>query len=87
MTRFLQNSLILVSILLAPSFTGVAQNNPEPTDSRTAKEILQSYGGIDHAVIQMTREEWDIVRAWEEFDENTYLGTRSWVHGRSEIMK
>ena len=74
MIRFLQNSLILVSIILPTSAAVVAQSEqPVLTDSRTAQEILDSYGGLKHAVIQMTRDEWEVVRAWEDFDETAYV--------------
>ena len=52
----------------------IAQNEQlENTDSRTPQEILDSYGGLKHAVIHMTRDEWEVIRAWDEFDENAYL--------------
>ncbi len=73
MIRFLQNSFILVSIILPTSAVIVAQS--EQPDSRTAQDILDSYGGLKHAVIQMTRDEWEVVRAWEDFDETAYIET------------
>ena len=74
MIRFLQNSFILASILLSTSTLVIAQNEQlENTDSRTPQEILDSYGGLKHAVIHMTRDEWEVIRAWDEFDENVYL--------------
>ena len=74
MIRFLQNSFILASILLSTSTLVFAQNEQlENTDSRTPQEILDSYGGLKHAVIHMTRDEWEVIRAWDEFDENAYL--------------
>jgi hypothetical protein len=74
MIRFLQNSLVFTSICLATTFSGSAQSNLNiDTDTRSPEKILQSYGGLDAAVIHMTRPEWDIVRAWEGFDENEYL--------------
>lgn len=74
MIRFLQNSFILVSILLSTTSLVNAQNEfQENTDSRTPQHILDSYGGLKHAVLQMTREEWVVVREWEGFDENAYL--------------
>ena len=74
MIRFLQNSFILATILLSTSALVVAQSEQlDITDSRTPQEILDSYGGLKHAVIHMTRDEWEIVRAWEDFDENEYL--------------
>ena len=74
MIRFLQNSFILATILLSTSTLVFAQNEQlENTDSRTPQEILDSYGGLKHAVIHMTRDEWEVIRAWDEFDENAYL--------------
>ena len=74
MIRFLQNSFILVSILLSTTSLVNAQNEfQENTDSRTSQQILDSYGGLKHAVLQMTREEWGVVREWDGFDENAYL--------------
>jgi gliding motility-associated-like protein len=74
MIRFLQKSLVFTSICLATTFSGSAQSNLNiDTDTRSPEKILQSYGGLDAAVIHMTRPEWDIVRAWEGFDENEYL--------------
>ena len=67
MIRFLQNSFILASILLSTSTLVIAQNELiENTDSRTPQEILDSYGGLKHAVIHMTRDEWEVIRAWDE---------------------
>ena len=74
MIRFLQKSLVFTLICLATTFSGSAQSNLNlDADTRTPEKILQSYGGLDAAVIHMTREEWDIVRDWEGFDENEYL--------------
>ena len=74
MIRFLQNSFILVSILLSTTSLVIAQNEfQENIDSRTPQEILDSYGGLKHAVLQMTRDEWAVVRDWDGFDENAYL--------------
>lgn len=42
-------------------------------ETRSPKQIIDSYGGFDHAVLQMTRDEWTVVREWPEFEENRYL--------------
>ena len=42
-------------------------------DSRTAKQILDGYESFERAVLHMTREEWEVVRAWDGFDEERYL--------------
>ena len=73
MIRLLQNILILATILLSTSALVIAQSEQQIKDSRAPQEILDSYGGFKHAVIHMTRDEWEIVRAWEGFDENEYL--------------
>ena len=41
-----------------------------PTD---AKSILDSYGSFEKAVLGMTRPEWEVVRAWDGFDNERYL--------------
>ncbi|MDA0568808.1 MAG: hypothetical protein O3A35_03615, partial [Bacteroidetes bacterium] len=53
----------------------IAQSEVEFSESITARKIFDSYGGFDHAVLKMNREEWTVVRAWEGFDENAYLET------------
>ena len=73
MIRLLQKSLILATILLPTSALVIAQSEQLIKDFRTPQEILDSYGGLKHAVLQMTRDEWEIVRAWEGFDENAYI--------------
>ena len=74
MIRFLQNSFILASILLSTSSLVIAQNEfQENTDSRTPQEILDSYGGLKHAVLHMTRPEWEVVREWDGFDQTAYV--------------
>ena len=42
-------------------------------DNRTGKEIVESYATFEDAVLHMTREEWEVVREWDEFDEVRYL--------------
>ena len=73
MTRFLQNTFILCFVLFVNPLNGLAQSEAEYTTTQSAEKILDSYGGLEHAVIHMTRDEWEIVRAWDEFDENAYL--------------
>ena len=73
MIRLLQKSLILATILLPTSALVIAQSEQLIKEFRTPQEILDSYGGLKHAVLQMTRDEWEIVRAWEGFDENEYI--------------
>ena len=75
MIRFLQYTFILSSLLLICSSSLIAQNEVDFSENITAQKIFDSYGGFDHAVLKMNREEWKIVRAWEGFDENAYLET------------
>lgn len=42
-------------------------------ENRTAKQILDSYESFERAVLKMTRDEWEVVRAWDGFDEQRYL--------------
>jgi len=67
---------LLLSLLaiVAMTFVGVdswAQVNY--VENRSAREILDSYPSFEDAVLKMTREEWAVVREWEEFDEMRYL--------------
>ena len=73
MIRFLQTTLILCSVLAITSPNVLAQSNIEFSTQQSAEEIIDSYGGLKHAVIHMTRDEWEVVRAWEGFNENEYL--------------
>ncbi len=74
MIRFLQYSFILASILLSTISLVIAQNEfQENTGSRTPQQILDSYGGLKHAVLHMTRPEWEVVSEWEGFDQTAYI--------------
>lgn len=74
MIRHLQKSVLLAGLIFASSVCATAQLDIDlDKDTRTPKQIIDSYGGFDHAVIQMTRGEWSVVREWSEFDENRYL--------------
>ncbi|HIK68118.1 MAG TPA: hypothetical protein EYF95_09130, partial [Flavobacteriales bacterium] len=77
MIRFLHNTFILCCIIAIATPNVVAQSNIDFTAQKSAEKIIDSYGGFNHAVINMTRDEWDVVRAWEGFDENAYLETLS----------
>jgi len=77
MIRFLQNAFILCSIIAITTPNVVAQSNIDFIAQKSAEKIINSYGGFNHAVLNMTRDEWDVVRAWEGFDENAYLETLS----------
>ena len=77
MIRFLHSTFILCFIIAISAPNVVAQSNIVFTAQKSAEKIIDSYGGFNHAVINMTRDEWDIVRAWEGFDENAYLETIS----------
>ena len=77
MIRYLHNTFILCCIIAIASPNVLAQSNIDFTAQKSAEKIIDSYGGFDHAVINMTRDEWEVVRAWEGFDENAYLETLS----------
>ena len=64
-------SLWMVALLAVTNAPIQAQVNFE--ESRTAKQILDSYNSFEKAVLNMTRDEWAVVREWEEFDEVRYL--------------
>ena len=75
MIRFLQNTFILCALFISCADNHLAQSEVEFSEHITAQKIFDSYGGFDHAVLKMNREEWKVVRAWEGFDENAYLET------------
>ena len=75
MIRFQQNTFILCALFISCATNVIAQSEVEFSENITAQKIFDSYGGFDHAVLKMTREEWIVVRAWEGFDENAYLET------------
>ena len=60
--------LLLTCVCLKPLMAQV-----DFQESRSAVQILDSYGSFEKAVLNMSREEWEVVRAWEEFDEVRYL--------------
>ena len=62
---------MVVLMLALTGFSSTAQGDFE--DSRTAKQIIDSYPSFEEAVLEMTRDEWAVVRAWEDFDEVRYL--------------
>ena len=64
-------SSAVVLILAMVSASSNAQLTYE--ESRTAKQILDSYDSFEKAVLNLTREEWAVVREWEGFDEVRYL--------------
>ena len=63
--------LWMVALFAVANAPVQAQVNFE--ESRTAKQILDSYDSFEKAVLNMTRDEWAVVREWEEFDEERYL--------------
>ena len=75
MIRFQQNTFILFALFISCATNVIAQSEVEFSENITAQTIFDSYGGFDHAVLKMTREELTVVRAWEGFDENAYLET------------
>jgi hypothetical protein len=66
---FFATPLVILTLVWCPS----SQAQLDFGDTRTAKEIIDSYPSFEEAVLEMTREEWEVVRAWDEFDEVAYL--------------
>ena len=56
-------------------------------ENRTAKQILDSYESFERAVLKMTRDEWEVVRAWDGFDEQRYLTFLHDYHDSFEIER
>ena len=75
MNRFLLNLGFLPALILAmlTLCLSTASAQPDYLEMRTAKEILDSYPSFENAVLDMTRDEWEVVREWEGFDEVRYL--------------
>lgn len=75
MTRFnlIKGLSTSLNLLLLLTFVLPASAQVDYVESRTAKQILESYDSFEKAVLSMTRAEWAVVREWEEFDEVRYL--------------
>ena len=67
-THVLSSLFVLCMLTFAPATAQIAFE-----ENRTAKQILDSYESFERAVLEMTRDEWAVVRAWEGFDEERYL--------------
>ena len=67
-THVLSTLFVLSVLAFAPTTAQVTFE-----ENRTAKQILDSYDSFERAVLHMTRDEWEVVRAWEGFDEERYL--------------
>ena len=74
MTRALPTH-VLSSLFVALSTLVFAPTTAQVTfeENRTAKQILDSYESFERAVLNMTRDEWEVVRAWEGFDQAALL--------------
>ena len=57
------------------------------TESRDAQTIMDGYGSFEKAVLDMTREEWTVVRAWEGFDNERYLTFLHEYHHRFDAER
>ena len=57
------------------------------TESRDAQTIMDGYGSFEKAVLDMTREEWTVVRAWEGFDNERYLTVLHEYHHRFDAER
>ena len=67
-THVLSSLFVLCMLTFAPATAQIAFE-----ENRTAKQILDSYESFERAVLEMTRDEWAVVRAWDGFDEPRYL--------------
>lgn len=80
---YLMKRVIFSFLLASFALTVLAQNtvqfngagNMEAVPYRNApktsvEDILEYYGSFKGAVLNMTREEWAVMRAWEEYDES-----------------
>lgn len=65
--------LASISFIFALSATSSFAQSNAPSDSDGAPDhiehLFSKYGGFDMAVMMMTREEWDVYRAWDGFDD------------------
>ncbi|MDB2473946.1 hypothetical protein N9X95_00535, partial [bacterium] len=75
MNRITSNQGFLTALIFGLFFFLAAPSaaQTEYQENRSAKQIMDSYGTFEKAVLNMTREEWSVVREWEEFDEVRYL--------------
>ena len=75
MNRITSNQGFLTALIFGLFYFFAAPSGAqvEYQESRTAKQIIDSYGTFEKAVLNMTRDEWSVVREWEEFDEIRYL--------------
>ena len=63
----------LCALVFTTTCVATAQDAPVFDAPADAKSILDSYGSFEKAVLGMTRPEWEVVRAWEGFDNERYL--------------
>lgn len=68
--------LIYLTLCLAIPTLGVSQSAAladAPASDYTATDLLKKYKTYEGAVLNMTREEWDVFRAWEGYDERAHI--------------
>ncbi len=73
LTGTMKNSLVLFIALFcfATSINAqVTQNQESESRKVTPESILRKYNSFEGAVINMTREEWDVMRAWDGYSED-----------------
>ena len=63
----------LCALVFTTAGVATAQDSSVFDAPADAKSILDSYGSFEKAVLGMTRPEWEVVRAWEGFDNERYL--------------
>ena len=63
----------LCALVFTTAGVAMAQESSVFDAPADAKSILDSYGSFEKAVLGMTRPEWEVVRAWEGFDNERYL--------------
>lgn len=72
-TRPFVGSLLLTLFLtFSGSIPSCGQANFDAPELE-AKDILNRYVSFEKAVLDMSREEWEVIRAWDGFDEERYL--------------
>lgn len=80
--------LVFAGLMPAMAQPGSALNGLQPRPSRqiqatTAEAIIKKYHGLEGAIYHMSRDEWEVFRAWEEYDEQQ---VREIVHARKMAL-
>lgn len=64
---------VMCAAVLGTAQTSSVSAVKAPTNELTGPEILKRYRTLEMAVFSMTREEWEIFRAWEGYDERAVI--------------